>query len=136
MKVTYDVETLVTNLGKHLNLDINPRFEIGLKLVINDINKMQLEFLEDRIVISAQLGEILVSRYRHQVFEDCLKANFKSSEFGTLGYNDKEKILLLILNYPVIPPIESELFYLIDGFIKKMIAWSEAIKSSNTRLLT
>lgn len=136
MKVTYDVETLVTNLGKHLNLDINPRFEIGLKLVINDIYKMQLEFLEDRIVISAQLGEILVSRYRHQVFEDCLKANFKSSEFGTLGYNDKEKILLLILNYPVIPPIESELFYLIDGFIKKMIAWSEAIKSSNTRLLT
>lgn len=135
MKVSYDLEALLQNLSKHLNMEIDPRFEIGLTLNIDNNYKIQLEFLEDRILISSKLGEILLSRYRHQVFEDCLKANFKSSEFGALGYNDKQKMLILALNYPITPPVEQELFYLLDGFILKTKAWVEALKSSNTRLL-
>jgi Tir chaperone protein (CesT) family len=135
MHVTYDVPTLLENLGKHLNLEINPKFEIGVTLLIDNKYRIQLEFLEDRIVLSSKLGEILVSRYRQQVFEDCLKANFKSTEYGALGYNDRQKILMLILNYPIIPPVEAEFIKLVDGFIQKTKKWQDALSSSNTRLL-
>ena len=135
MHVTYDVPTLLENLVKHLNLEINPKFEIGVTLLIDNKYRIQLEFLEDRIMLSSKLGEILVSRYRQQVFEDCLKANFKSTEFGALGYNDRQKILMLILNYPIIPPVEAEFIKLVDGFIQKTKKWQDALSSSNTRLL-
>lgn len=135
MHITYDLQTLILNLGKHLNLELNPKFEIGITLVIDDKYRIHLEFLEDRILLSSKLGEILVSRFRHQVFEDCLKANFKSTEFGALGYNDGQKYLMLVLNYPIIPPVESEFFKLIDGFILKTKKWQDALTSSNTRLL-
>lgn len=135
MHPSYDVSSLLQNLGQYLNLEINPKFEIGVTLVIDNNYRIQLEFLDDRIIISAKLGEILVSRYRHQVFEDCLKANFKSTEYGTLGYNDRQKYLLLILNYPIIPPVEGEFIKLVDGFIQKTKKWQDALSSTNTRLL-
>lgn len=135
MHLSYDVTLLLENLGKYLNLDINPNFEIGITLVIDTKYRLQLEFLDDRIILSSKLGEILVSRYRHQVFENCLKANFKSTEYGALGYNERQKQLLLILNYPIIPPVEEEFFKLIDGFIQKTKKWQDALSSSNTRLL-
>lgn len=135
MHPSYDVSSLLQKLGQYLNLEINPKFEIGVTLVIDNNYRIQLEFLDDRIIISAKLGEILVSRYRHQVFEDCLKANFKSTEYGTLGYNDRQKYLLLILNYPIIPPVEGEFIKLVDGFIQKTKKWQDALSSTNTRLL-
>lgn len=135
MQISYNIEPLLQNLSQHLNLQIDPNFEIGISLFIDNKYRIQIEFLEDRIVLSAKLGEILISRYRHQVFEDCLKANFKSSEYGTLGYNDKQKYLMLILNYPNIPPVEAEFINLIDGFIQKTKKWQEALSSNNTHLL-
>ena len=136
MILPYNVDPLIEALSLKLEIDLNPKIDGGLVLLIDGTYKIQIEFLEDRLIFSCVIGEVLPSRYRHQVFEDALKANFKSSCFGTLGYSSSQKLLILLLNYPIIPPIESEFISLAEGFILKAKAWTDALKGSNTRLLT
>lgn len=135
MHISFDRDSFLAHLGQHLNMDVDTKIDQGLVLVIDNKYRIQLEFLEDRLLLSSVLGEVLVSKYRAQVFEDALKSNFKSSEFGTIGYSDKQKFLILVANYPIMPPVEKEFFYLLDGFIAKTKAWCDALISSNTRLL-
>lgn len=135
MNTSFDKELFLKNLGTYLNLDIDAKVDRGLVLLVDETYRIQIEFLEDRILTSSILGEILVSNYRNQVFEDALKSNFKSSEFGSIGYSDKEKFLILSHCYPIFPPVEKEYFYILEGFIAKAKIWIEALKSSNTRLL-
>ena len=136
MNISFDFADLLKNLGQKFEIDIDPKIEGGLVLKIDQKYPIQIEFLEDRIVLSSKVGEILVSRFRHQVFSDALKANLKSSCFGSLGYSDQQKMLLLILNYPILPPKEQEFFPMLDGFIAKTKEWTEALIAGNTRLLT
>jgi hypothetical protein len=136
MKIPYPIDNFLNALSEKLGLEINPDIEGGLVLLIDEKYKIQIEFLEDRVLISSVIGEILPSRYRHQVFQDALKANFKSSAYGTLGYSSGQKLLLLILSYPIIPPNDSDLVNGIEGFILKSKAWTDALQGSNTRLLT
>lgn len=135
MNTSFDKESFLKNLAQHLQIDLDTRIDQGLVLVIDEKYRVQLEFIEDRLLLSTVLGEVLVSKYRAQVFEDALKSNFKSSEFGTIGYSDKQKLLILVANYPIIPPVEKEFFHLLDGFIAKTKSWCDALASSNTRLL-
>ena len=135
MRVSYDVENLIGRLSEGLGLSLNHRIDGGFILNFDDKCKIQIEFIDDRILFSSILGELLPSRYRTQVFEDALKANFKYTCFGALGYNDSQKLLILTLAYQTIPPVDHEFVKLTDGFIKKAIAWSDALKGSNTRLL-
>jgi hypothetical protein len=135
MNTSYDIEPLLESLEQKLDLQIDRHLEGGLSLKLNQKYKIQIEFLEDRIIMSSILGELLPSRYRQQVFEDALRANFKSIVHGTIAYNDRNKFLIIILNYPIIPPVLEEFMSLFDGFVIKTKAWTDALVASNTRLL-
>jgi hypothetical protein len=135
MNKPYDTQTLLVHLGQKFEVEIDPKVEEGLVLVIDQSYKIQIEFLDDRIILTSILGELLPSRYRFQVFQDVLKANFKSTCFGSLGYHDRTKMLILILSYPTDPLIEEDFFTLLEGFIHKAKEWKQALISSNTRLL-
>lgn len=135
MNKPYDTQTLLVHLGQKFEVEIDPKVEEGLVLVIDQSYKIQIEFLDDRIILTSILGELLPSRYRFQVFQDVLKANFKSTCFGSFGYHDRTKMLILILSYPTDPLIEEDFFTLLEGFIHKAKEWKQALISSNTRLL-
>lgn len=111
MAIKYDIEPLLKLIEQTFNLTIDPQFDQGLVLALENKYRVQIEFLEDRIIISSILGELLPSRYRSQVFEDALRANFKSTCFGTLGYNDRQKFLMLVLTYPKIPLKNKSFFH-------------------------
>ena len=134
MQIRYNIEPLFALIEEKFQTQLDRKIDRGLVLAFG-LLKVQIEFIEDRILFSCILGELLPSRFRMQVFEDALRANFKSSTFGSLGYNDRNKLFMLILNYPIIPPREAEFIFLLDGFFQKAQAWSEALKASNTRLL-
>ena len=102
MNTSYDIEPLLESLEQKLDLQIDRHLEGGLSLKLNQKYKIQIEFLEDRIIMSSILGELLPSRYRQQVFEDALRANFKSIVHGTIAYNDRNKFLIIILNSTII----------------------------------
>lgn len=134
MKPNFAPDLLIESIGSHFNLSLDTRHENGFVLVFENKYKIQIEWMDEQILISSSVGELLPSRFREQAFLDALRANAKSSAFGSLGYSDQKKLLMLVLRYPILPPKEEEFFTLLEGFIQKTKQWTEAVSSGTTRL--
>jgi len=131
---SFSPDALVEAIASHYKIQIEMPKENGLILNFEQKHKIQIEWLDDRILISSLIGELLPSRFRDQVFLDALRSNFKSSGFGTLAYSHVKKQLVLVLPYIKVPPKEEEFIALLEGFLKKTIAWTEALSTGTTRL--
>lgn len=135
MTKSFDKQAFLTQVAEKLSLELNPDVKDGFILFFENTYKIQIEFLEEMILLSSIIGEILPSKFREKVFEDAMKSNFKSASSGILGFFDHQKHLILMLSYPIIPPNPDEFASLLDAFIKKAKDWTEGLKNSNTRLL-
>ena len=135
MNKSFDKQAFLKEVSEKLTLEINPDVDMGLVLFFENTYKVQIEFLEETILLSSIIGEILPSKFREKVFEDAMKSNFKTAYSGVLGYSDHQKNLILVLSYPVNPPSTDDFAPLLEAFIKKAKDWTEGLKNSNTRLL-
>ena len=82
MQLSYNKDELLHQLAAKFKITLDPKIDKDLALLIENKYKIQIEFLDDRIVFSSVIGELLPSRYRTQVFENAMRSNFKSSSFG------------------------------------------------------
>lgn len=131
--ITSHFESILEDLGKIIKIK-------GLKL--DAVNTCQVHFpnglninieptKKDEMLISCNLGEVPLGRYRENLFREALKANgLPYPRHGTLSYSDQSNHLILFRIFPLKELNGEKVANYLKPFMEKALIWKAALERS------
>lgn len=130
-------EELLHELGAELALPLHTDKVGACTLKINGAPDVQLECgrLPGILLMAAFISEIPPGKYRENILKDALKANASPSQYGILGYSERNNQLALFSFISMAEINGKTLCSLLDLFIDKVMQWRSSVETGTTASL-
>jgi len=122
-QILYDLELEIQTT---LHIDSHGVCQLNFK----DLLSLQLQYLEpkEQLLIAAFLCEVPPGKYREKLFGECLIYNGEKSNFGVLGYSERNNKLTYFLFTPSSGLTGEKLLACLDKFVENGLEWKEAVE--------
>jgi len=124
-------EEIVKELGAIVNLPLHLDKQGRVRLNVNQLFSVQLEFEPDkeRILIASFLCEMPPGKFRENLFKECLKTNFFVPTIGILGLSQRNNQLVLFDYLPIQKLTGQKLADFLTIFFQKADLWRTAVQT-------
>ena len=128
--VTDKMGLLFEELGKRLNLQINPDPKGCCRIRFKNGVEVQLEPSSDArfLTLLSNMGDMAPGRYRENVLREALKANGQTPPlYGIFAFSKKNDAFYLFDQIPLEEISGDKLFDYLQPFLQKAEIWQSAI---------
>lgn len=130
-------ESLLRDLGDkiQLSLESSSNNNISLKIKDNDV-VLQKDSKQPFLIISFEISEIPIGRYRENILKEALKFNaLNQLHTGVFAFSKKDQKLILFEMLPLSDIHADQVFNIMQVLSEKVTLWKDALNRGNIPMI-